>query len=90
MENVLASVSQHARQKNKEQTRNRMRGRMMNGYWSFRAPIGYKFQKVSGQGNMLVRDEPLASVIQEIFEGYEAGRFEGPAEIMRYLEAHPA
>jgi DNA invertase Pin-like site-specific DNA recombinase len=33
MENVLASVSQHARQKNKEQTRNRMRGRMMNGYW---------------------------------------------------------
>jgi site-specific DNA recombinase len=90
MENVLASVSQHARQKNKEQTRNRMRGRMMNGYWSFRAPIGYKFQKVSGHGNMLVRDEPLASVIQEIFEGYEAGRFEGPAEIMRYLEAHPA
>lgn len=39
MENVLASVSQHARQKNKEQTRNRMRGRMMNGYWSFRADM---------------------------------------------------
>lgn len=89
MEHVLASVSQHARQKIRETTRNRMRGRMMNGYWSFRAPIGYKFQRVAGHGNLLVRDEPIASLIQEIFEGYEAGRFAGPAEIMRYLEAHP-
>jgi site-specific DNA recombinase len=90
MENVLASVSQHARQKNREQTHNRMRGRMMNGYWSFRAPIGYTFKRVQGHGNMLVRDEPVASLIQEAFEGFESGRFEGPAEIMRYLEAHPA
>lgn len=89
MEHVLASVSQHARQKIRETTRNRMRGRMMNGYWSFRAPIGYKFQRVAGHGNLLVRDEPIASLIQEIFEGYAAGRFSGPAEIMRYLEAHP-
>ena len=90
MENVLASVSQHARQKNREQTHNRMRGRMMNGYWSFRAPIGYTFKRVQGHGNMLVRDEPVASLIQEVFEGYEAGRFEGPAEIMRYLDANPS
>jgi len=32
-ENMLATVSQHQRQKNKEQTVNRMRARMMNGYW---------------------------------------------------------
>ena len=89
MEHVLASVSQHARQKIRETTRNRMRGRMMNGYWSFRAPIGYKFERVAGHGNLLVRDEPVASLIQEIFEGYASGRFAGPAEIMRYLEAHP-
>ena len=90
MENVLASVSQHARQKNREQTKNRMRGRMLNGYWTFHAPIGYKFQRVQGHGKLLVRDEPIASIIQEIFEGYEAGRFEGPAEIVRYLSANPA
>lgn len=89
MEHVLASVSQHARQKIRETTRNRMRGRMMNGYWSFRAPIGFKFQRVAGHGNLLVRDEPVASLIQEIFEGYASGRFSGPAEIMRYLVAHP-
>ncbi len=89
MEHVLASVSQHACMKIRETTRNRMRGRMMNGYWSFRAPIGYKFQRVAGHGNLLVRDEPVASLIQEIFEGYASGRFGGPAEIMRYLIAHP-
>jgi hypothetical protein len=32
VENLLASVSQHQRQKNSEQTVNRMRARTMNGY----------------------------------------------------------
>lgn len=32
VENLLASVSQHQRQKNSEQTRNRMRARVQNGY----------------------------------------------------------
>lgn len=32
VENVLASASQHQRQKNGEQTKNRMRARVMNGY----------------------------------------------------------
>ena len=41
VENLLASVSQHQREKNKEQTKNRMRARMLNGYWVFHAPLGY-------------------------------------------------
>lgn len=90
MEHVLASVSQHARQKIRETTKNRMRGRMLNGYWSFRSPIGFKFKRVPDHGNLMVRDEPVASLITEIFEGYASGRFQGPAEIMRYLLAHPA
>lgn len=89
VEHLLASVSQHQRQKISETTKNRMRGRMLNGYWTFRAPIGYKFKRHEEHGNLLVRDEPVASLIQEIFEGYAAGRFQGAAEIMRYLEAHP-
>jgi DNA invertase Pin-like site-specific DNA recombinase len=40
VENLLASVSQHQRQKNGEQTKNRMRARAMNGYWVFPAPVG--------------------------------------------------
>lgn len=40
VENLLAFESQNQRQKNDEQTKNRMRGRALNGYWVFRAPIG--------------------------------------------------
>jgi site-specific DNA recombinase len=90
VEHLLASVSQHQRQKISETTRNRMRGRMLNGYYTYRAPIGYAYQSVSGQGKILKRDEPVASLIAEVFEGYASGRFQGPAEIMRYLEVHPA
>ena len=90
VENLLASVSQHQRQKNGEQTKNRMRGRALNGYWVFSAPPGYKYEHVVGHGNLLVRDEPIASVIQEALEGFASGRFETQAEVKRFLEAEPA
>ncbi len=90
MESLLASVSQHQRQKNGEQTKNHMRGRALNGYWVFRAPIGYKYERVAGHGNMLVRDEPLASIIQEALEGFASGHFETQAKVKRFLESKPA
>lgn len=89
VENMLASVSQHQRQKNGEQTKNRMRGRLLNGYWVFRAPIGYKYERVSGHGKMLVPDEPLASHIREALEGFASGRLATKAEVCRFLASRP-
>jgi site-specific DNA recombinase len=89
VENLLASVSQHQRQKNSEQTLNRMKSRLMNGYWVFQAPIGFKYQKTSGQGKVLVRNEPLATIIQEALEGYATGRFQLQVEVKRFLESFP-
>ena len=89
VENLLASVSQHQRQKNGEQTINRMRARTLNGYWVFRAPVGYRHQRVAGHGNLLVRDEPNASIVQEALEGFASGRFETQVEVKRFLEAQP-
>ncbi len=89
VENLLASVSQHQRQKNGEQTKNRMRSRVQNGYWVFQAPTGYKFERASGRGKMLKRDEPVASVVQEALEGYASGRFETQADVMRFLQDNP-
>lgn len=89
VENLLASVSQHQRQKNGEQTKNRMRSRVMNGYWVFQAPVGYKYVRVTGRGKMLRRDEPFASIVQEALEGYASRRFETQADVMRFLQAHP-
>jgi hypothetical protein len=90
VENLLASVSQHQRQKNAEQTRNRMRARASNGYWPFISCIGYRFISKPGEGRVLVRDEPLASIIQEGLEGYASGRFQLQAEVKRFFQAHAA
>ena len=90
IENLLASVSQHQRQKNGEQTKNRMRARIMNGYWVFQAPLGLKYQKEPMHGKVLVRDEPVASIIQEALEGFASGRFETQGEVKRFLDSKPA
>ena len=90
VENLLASVSQHQRQKNAEQTRNRMRARVLNGFWPFHTCIGYRHVSKPGEGRVLIRDEPLASILQEGLEGYASGRFQSQAEVRRFFESQPA
>ncbi|WP_395664485.1 recombinase family protein [Methylocella sp.] len=90
IENLLASVSQHHRQKNGEQTVNRMRARIQNGYWVFQAPVGYRYERESGHGKLLVRDEPNASILEEALEGYASGRFATQVEVKRFLERQPS
>ncbi len=89
VEHMLASVAQHQREKNAEQTSNRMKGRMMNGYSVFSAPVGYTYKKTKGHGKLLKPDEPVASIVKEALEGYASGRFSGQADIKRFLEAQP-
>tara|TARA_B100001989_G_scaffold252091_1_gene233075 strand:+ start:472 stop:2019 length:1548 start_codon:yes stop_codon:yes gene_type:complete len=90
VENMLASVSQHQRQKNAEQTKNRMMARTKNGYWCFDAPVGYRYDRVSGHsGKVLVLDEPVASVVREALEGFASGRLSTQSEVKRFLEASP-
>ena len=89
VENLLASVSQHQRQKNGEQTKNRMRARTMNGYWSFYPPVGYRFERVAGHGKLLVRAEPVASIVAEALNGFATGRFASQAEVQRFFESQP-
>lgn len=90
-EYILASAAQHQSRKNAEQTRHRMEARCRNGYWPFCSPIGYKHITIKGQrGKVLVRDEPIASIIQEGLEGFASGRFDTQAEVKRFLESHPA
>ena len=90
VENLLASVSQHQRQKNAEQVVNRMKARVMAGYWCFASVAGYRYETVAGHGRMLVPDEPNATAIREVLEGYASGRFETHAEIKRFLETFPS
>jgi hypothetical protein len=50
-----------------------MRARTLNGYWVFQAPIGYRYARVSGHGNLLVRNEPQATILAEALEGFASG-----------------
>ena len=86
-EYILASVSQHQSRKNAEQTRYRMQARLMNGYWTFAKPKGYIYKAVKGQGKILVRDEPVASIIEETLVGFASGRFDSQIEVKRFLES---
>lgn len=89
IEHLLASVSQHARQKIQETTLHRMQERVKAGYWVFQAPWGYKYAPCPTGGKMLIRDEPMASIIQEAMEGFANGRFESQVEVKRFLETFP-
>ncbi len=89
VENLLASVSQHQRQKNAEQVKNRMRARVLNGYWCFAPVIGYKYETVPGHGKLLVPDEPVASILKEAMEGYALGQFTSQSEVARHLDSCP-
>lgn len=88
-ENILASAAQHQRQKNAEQTKSRMRARILNGYYVFQRPVGYRYSKVPGRGSVLTRHEPHASILTEALEGFANGRFASQAEVKRFLESQP-
>ena len=89
LEVVQAGMAELERLKNKERTINRMRARMQDGYWVLPAPPGYKYERAKSRGKILVRDEPVASVMREALLGFASGRFQTRAEMRRFLESHP-
>lgn len=88
-ENLMASLAQHQRQKNGLQAKERMRARMLGGFYVHNAPLGYRYKPHPNGGSTLVRDEPVASVIAEALESFANGRLATKAEVKRFLEMHP-
>lgn len=62
---------------------------MEKGFWTFRAPIGYKYVPSKAGGKELVVDEPVASEVKEALEGFANGGFAKQAELKRFLESQP-
>ena len=88
-ETVYAAFGQFERLQIAQQTNQKMRARLEQGFWVFQAPVGYRYEKSNRGGKELVRDEPVASIIQEALEGFAAGRFQNQTEVRRYLDQHP-
>lgn len=89
VETVIAAQGELERLQNSRQTRQKMKARLERGYWVFFAPIGYRYIKSKEEGKILVRDEPLASLVQEALEGFASGRFATVMEVKRFLDAQP-
>jgi len=90
VETVIAAQGQLERLQNRRQTLQKMKARVERGYCVFAVPMGYRYEKAGSHGRLLVRNEPLASILQEAFEGYASGRFQLQAEVKRFLETQPA
>ena len=89
IEHMLATVAAHQREKNAEQVKNRMRARLMNGFWIFGVPRGYKMGSTKEHRKIIVPTEPLRSIVKEALEGYASGRFNTMVDVQRFLESCP-
>ncbi|NOE32128.1 zinc ribbon domain-containing protein [Ruegeria sp. HKCCD7318] len=52
--------------------------------------VGRRFHPDYGYGGkILVRDEPVATILAEALTGYASGRFQSQAEVKRFLDSKP-
>ena len=90
IETIIAAQGQLEREQNSRQVVQKMKARVEKGYYVFHPPIGYVYAKDKTHGKLLVRDEPIASIIAEALQGYASGRFRSQYEVKRFLESQPA
>ncbi|WP_216825748.1 recombinase family protein [Ruegeria sp. EL01] len=90
IETIIAAQGELEREQNCRQVVQKMKARVENGFWVFRAPVGYEYVSAKGGGGkILVHQEPQASVVREALEGFASGRFATQTELRGFLEAHP-
>ncbi len=88
VETLFAAQGQLERKQIGRQTRQKTKARLEAGFHAFIAPTGFKYNKTKTQGKLLQRDEPVASVIAEMMEGFASGRFQTKMEAKVFLENH--
>ncbi|MBC7147467.1 MAG: recombinase family protein [Thioclava marina] len=90
VETIFAAQGELEREQNRRQVIQKMKARVEKGYCVFSAPVGYKYVADRGHGKILVRDEPVASILAEALEGFASGHLQTQAEVKRFLESKPA
>lgn len=89
IDTMLAAQAQLEREQIGRQTKEKTKARLEQGFWTFRAPLGYKYVESKQGGKELVLNEPLASVVKDAFELFAAGRLSSQAEVKRFLDKEP-
>ena len=90
VETIFAAQGELEREQNRRQVIQKMTARVEKGYWVFAPPLGYKYANDRGHGKILVRDEPIASILAEALEGFASGYLQSQAEVKKFLETKPA
>lgn len=89
VETIFAAQGELEREQNRRQVIQKMKARVEKGYWVFSPPVGYKYVADRAHGKILVRDEPIASILTEALEGYASGHLQTQTEVKRFLESKP-
>ena len=90
IETVIAAQGELEREQNRRQVVQKMKARVENGFWVFRAPVGYRYEAApSGGGKVLVPDEVLAPVVRDALVGYATQHLASQSDVRRYLERSP-
>ncbi len=89
VEAIMAAQGHLEREQNRRQVIQKMTARVEKGYYVFHPPVGYRYEKTKEHGKLLVRDEPVASIIAEALQGFASGRFRSQVEVKRFLERQP-
>lgn len=89
VETIFAAQGELEREQNRRQVIQKMQARVEKGYWVFHAPVGYRYASDRVHGKLLVRDEPVASIVAEAMQGFADGRFLSQSEVKRFLESKP-
>ncbi|MEM8774969.1 MAG: recombinase family protein [Pseudomonadota bacterium] len=90
VEAIMAAQGHLEREQNRRQVIQKMTARVEKGYYVFHPPVGYRYEKTREHGKLLVRDEPVASIIAEALEGFASGKFRSQVEVKRFLESQPS
>ncbi|MGO6990606.1 recombinase family protein [Rhizobium ruizarguesonis] len=90
LETIVAATGELERSANRRQVIQKMIARLEMGFAVFAPPLGYKYAAERGRGKILVRVEPVASIVCEALEGFASKRFLSHGEVKRFLEAQPS
>lgn len=90
MTTVQSAASQLERENNAENSINKMRNIVSDGYWIFREPIGYKFckSKKSDKYRWLLRQKPEATIIQQALEKFATAELQTQTDVANFLKTN--
>ncbi len=82
MEGVLSALAEFDNNVRAQRTGEGMRTRLLNGLWTWSAPVGYRNSKDASGMKIIAPDSKYASIIRMIFEEYTKGlsTFKGIAQ----------